>query len=283
MKTKTHPQIIDTYENYYELDETGNLYRNGILVNTDIQRIKLWHGHLMTWKHIHWMQLDRANESPWAKMSELERECNDASMRKLLNLHNVEGRDYFNAWTSGHREVIKVGDKTIGYAYFNTGESEDYSVTITDPMFMSRINEVVEDDGRRITRAAYGRGRKDRDFAMSHTGIRVRLKNPDTILRGYREHDGPANFKDPDENFTDDPVMATLAALNISMNNFNRGRPTAAGTYRTVTPNPNPDQFFKGNLSYEEWEEQNDPWDLKNELDDADYKCDFHITPREEK
>ncbi len=140
----TKPCIIDTGEHYYELDEEGKLYRNGVLVATHVKSI-FRIGQSANC-------LSFSTPPSWVDTI-LGKTCNnDNWLLELIKEDTDHDRDYLNRWTTGPALPIKVGESVVGMAYFDNGKDQDYSVTITDPDFLGRISAVQEVDGRMRTR-----------------------------------------------------------------------------------------------------------------------------------
>jgi hypothetical protein len=123
--------IIDTFENYYHLDETGNLYINGILTKIDVLSIRLIAGTMvMVWEKL------RRRPDP-----------DDQFLEDLLRKDKPLDRDYFHMWTTGNKKPITVGDATIGF--IDGDLDSDYKVIITQQGFASKIVEFHDEEGNR--------------------------------------------------------------------------------------------------------------------------------------
>lgn len=154
------PRVIDTGLHYFELDEEGVLFQNGIRVDTDIVKIQQYGDRLMTWSKslVGLLQckikLEQQTESSRDYFSYWTGGKQDDRWLEEKLLENVsDGRELIAKWTESYT-AITIGEQIIGYA---TGDlNGDYKVSITDPSFMGRVTEVTEPDGRVRSRLTEG-------------------------------------------------------------------------------------------------------------------------------
>lgn len=152
------PKVIDTWEAYWELDEEGDLYKNGILYLQCINDIRLCGlGLVVTrdpptipyrhWRIAHLMTNQSMDKELWRVRTANPNP--DGWIEKLFrNQVDMVARDFLNHWTSGNTKPIMVGDIQVGTAYFDEADGEDYTATITDPRFLSSVKVVHDADGR---------------------------------------------------------------------------------------------------------------------------------------
>lgn len=154
------PCVIDTGLHYFELDEDGVLFQNGVRVGTDIAKIQQ-HGYLvMTWSKSMVallqgkLKLEQETEftrdyfNYWTSGNQDDRWLKEKFLEKPM-----DGQEFLATWTESYT-AITIGDQVIGYA---TGDLKgDYKVSITDPSFMGRVTEVAEPDGRVRSRLTEG-------------------------------------------------------------------------------------------------------------------------------
>lgn len=154
------PRVIDTGLQYFELDEEGVLFQNGIRVDTDIAKIQPYGGRIMTWSKslVGLLQgkikLEQQTESSRDYFNYWTGGKQDDRWLEEKLLENVsDGRELLAKWTESYT-AITIGEQIIGYA---TGDlNGDYKVSITDPSFMGRVTEVTEPDGRVRSRLTEG-------------------------------------------------------------------------------------------------------------------------------